>query len=418
MTTSPTPLPRRYHTALPLALPLVLPLALLAAACGQAEPDEGEPSPPAVRVSVVETQLRSVEEIERSLGILRARMDAAVAAEVEGRVVEIQVAEGDEVGEGDTLAILDPLDFELELSRTRAEVGQLLAEIEVKEGEVDRQRQLRERDHVPQVVLEQSESELQVLEHRLVLARATMASAQLKRDRATIAAPFIGRVAARLVGEGEYVGSGQEMFRVVRTDVLEVQLPFPERVAGRLEPGMRVRLYGNGREAAEVETEIETVRPTVGENSRAVVALAELSNPGGWRPGGRVHAEVVLAERESIVLPGQAVVLRPAGPVVYVEEAGRVAEVAIETGRRTAAWIEVTAGIEPGARVVVDGAGFLADGVAVEAELRETPLAGDESLPPLVGEEEAAEGAGGQAGEEPGEEDEESREVPRQGDES
>lgn len=378
-------------------LPLLLSLALFATACSQAETDEGEPAPPAVRVSVVEVQPRTVEEIERSLGTLRARMDATVAAEVEGRIVEIRVAEGDEVGEGDTLAVLDPLDFELELSRARAEVGQLLAEIEAKESEVDRQRRLRERDHVPQAVLEQSESELQVLEHRLVLARAAMASAQLNRDRSTVAAPFVGRVDARLVGEGEYMSNGQAMFRVVRTDALEVQLPFPERVAERLEPGQRVRLYGSGSgEEAAVEGEIAAVRPTVGEDSRAVIALVELANPGGWRPGGSVHAEVILQERESGVLPGQAVVLRPGGPVVFVEREGRVAETPVEIGRRTADWIEVVSGLEPGSRVVVDGAGFLADGVAVEAELRDDPLAEAEGLPPPGEDDAPAEAAGGE----------------------
>src|SRR5690606_793246 len=57
---------------------------------------------------------------------------------------------------------------------------------------------------------------------------------------------------------------------------------------------------------------------------------------------------------------------------VFVEEDGRASERSVEVGRRTADGVEIGAGIEPGERIIVDGAGFLAAGVLVEAEARGT----------------------------------------------
>ena len=348
-------------------------MVFLIGACSEAETDEGDSAQERATPVTVETaQSEQVETVERSLGRLRALNDTTVSAEVEGRLVEVSVNEGDAVEQGDTLATIDPLDFELQLSQARAEISQLKAEIETKEAEVERQRQLREGGHVSQAVLEQSESDLVSLEQQLIMARAQLASAQLNRDRSTIVAPISGRIGTRFVNEGEYMNSGQEMFRIVHEEALEVELAFPERLAGKLETGQLVRLQATEADGEMVETEIKAILPTIGRDNSAVVALAKVHNPGNWRPGGSVHAEVVLEVRDSIVVPVQGVVLRPEGEVVFVEEDGRASERSVEVGRRTADWVEIRAGIEPGERIIVDGAGFLAEGGLVEAEVRES----------------------------------------------
>jgi len=74
---------------------------------------------------------------------------------------------------------------------------------------------------------------------------------------------------------------------------------------------------------------------------------------------------VVLASRESIVVPAGSVVRRPAGDVVYVVEGDKAVEHKVTIGIRTAERAEVLAGVEAGATVVLSGAGFLTDGALV-----------------------------------------------------
>lgn len=361
----------RFFASAPAAASALL--ALLAVGCSEAETDEGEAAHEReTAVSVEVAELEEVEYVERSLGRLRTLNDTTLSAEVEGLLVEVLVKEGDEVQQDEVLASIDPLDFELQLSQARAEIGQLESEIQTKEAEVERQRQLREGGHVSVAAMEQTEAELVTLEQQLVVARAGLASAQLNRDRSTIVAPLSGRISTRYVNEGEYMSSGQKMFRIVQGDRLEVELALPERLADKLEPGQPVRLQSTGADDAMVETTIKAILPTIGEDSSAIVALAELENPGKWRPGGRVHAEVVLEVRESIIVPGQGVVLRPEGEVVFIDQGGRAVERHVEVGQRTAEWVEVLSGIEAGERIIVDGAGFLADGVLVESRPRAT----------------------------------------------
>jgi membrane fusion protein, multidrug efflux system len=64
-------------------------------------------------------------------------------------------------------------------------------------------------------------------------------------------------------------------------------------------------------------------------------------------------------------------VRRPGGNVVFVVESNVARERPVSLGRRTSQWIEVTEGLVPGERVVVDGAGFLSDGARINARPHE-----------------------------------------------
>jgi hypothetical protein len=75
---------------------------------------------------------------------------------------------------------------------------------------------------------------------------------------------------------------------------------------------------------------------------------------------------VVINVRENaLMVPEQAVVLRPAGKVAYVVQGQRVAQRVIETGLRQDGMQEVTRGLAVGEVIATDGAGFLSDGAAV-----------------------------------------------------
>jgi len=62
----------------------------------------------------------------------------------------------------------------------------------------------------------------------------------------------------------------------------------------------------------------------------------------------------------------QAVVLRPAGTVVYVPEGDKVKERKVQTGVQRDGESEILTGLKPGETVVVDGAGMLSDGAKIK----------------------------------------------------
>jgi RND family efflux transporter MFP subunit len=149
---------------------------------------------------------------------------------------------------------------------------------------------------------------------------------------------------------------------------LYVRLPFPEHVATRLKIGQGVKLTGFGDGERAVNGQIREIRPALNLTTLSREVVVAVTNAAGWRPQGSIRGEVTLGvRRNALVVPEQAVVLRPAGGVVYVIENDTARERAVKTGIVRDGVIEIVEGARLGEIVAVDGAGLLSDGAKVKA---------------------------------------------------
>jgi RND family efflux transporter MFP subunit len=128
-----------------------------------------------------------------------------------------------------------------------------------------------------------------------------------------------------------------------------------------------VRLRSAAAGDSVVNARVTDIRPGVNPSSRSVTLIVDFENPGGWRPGASVRAELILSVREAALLvPQVAVVRRPAGEVVYVIENGIARERVVRRGERRGREVEILDGLTGDEVIAVDGAGFLADGAKVD----------------------------------------------------
>ncbi|QKT02824.1 efflux RND transporter periplasmic adaptor subunit [Ectothiorhodospiraceae bacterium 2226] len=358
---------RRYRILLTTALALALGGTLVACGTdGDAPAQNAANGPRATAVGAAEAQAGTVRLTERSLGTVTAKEAPTVGAEVAGRVLRLHADEGDQVRAGQLLAELDPGDYRLARDGARAEIARLETLIENQRRQVERNRELLAENFISQSMLDDTEAQLSALERQLEGARAEHARAERDIARTRIVSPVDGTVEERRASPGEWVGTGAPLYRISTDQVLRVHLPFPERVATRLRPGLTVELASPAAPEQRIDGTITELRPSIGTASRAVTVIAEFPNPGGWRPGASVTGTVNLSERaDAVLVPELAVVQRPAGYVVYVIEEGRAAQRVVRPGQRQNGHVEILEGLQAGERVVTDGAGFLTDGAPV-----------------------------------------------------
>ncbi len=144
-----------------------------------------------------------------------------------------------------------------------------------------------------------------------------------------------------------------------------IRLPFPLDIVRRLKIGQPVTLtnFEDGRKTTGV---IREIRPALSTMTQTVEVIAAVKNPAGWRPAGSVRGEVTLEiHRNMPVVPEQAIVLRPAGAVVYSISDNVAHAHTVKTGIQREGIVEILEGVEPGWTVAVDGATLLSDDAKV-----------------------------------------------------
>jgi RND family efflux transporter MFP subunit len=344
----------------------VIALAALAAGCGDNKADTKKAGPSATLVTVAKAEARTLEITEDSVGSLESFLDPKVAAEVAGRVVNVQGFVGKKVKRGDSLAEIDSVDLEIQSRADAAEVARLEALVANQERIIANQQKLVEKAFISQNALDESIAQGKAVREQLAGARAKLDANRNAMRKTRVVSPIDGEVEVQVVAVGDYVKVGDPMFQLVGTQRLHAHLPFPESAAPRLKVGQPVRLTSPLMPDFLVEAKIDEIRPTITATSRALDVIVKFDTDGKFRGGGTVNAQVVTGRKpNAIVVPEQSVVLRPAGKVVYVVESGKAAQRIVQTGYRQGGLIEIIAGLAEGETVAVDGAGFLTNNAAV-----------------------------------------------------
>lgn len=184
------------------------------------------------------------------------------------------------------------------------------------------------------------------------------------------------------VGNATSLGVAQALDPTrTRRGSFTVRLPFPEHVARLLRPGQAVRLTSFSDAKKTATATIREIRPALDSSTQTLEVIAEL--PGGreWYSLGSVRGEVTVGvHRGALVVPEQAVVLRPAGAVVYVLDGETVKERPVTIGLSRDGVIEISAGVQAGETVAVDGASLLSDGARIRI-MEPTPPAAVKTAP-------------------------------------
>lgn len=347
-------------TAFDLRALLALLCGLLLAACGS---DQSAPaSTPSLSVSVAEPAMQTLPRRIAASGSIAAWEEVVLGVELSGqRVASVDVEVGDPVREGQALLQLDTRTLAMELRQAQAALAQAEANFTVasanaRRGEMLKREQLVAASEADQLIA----GELTARAQRDT-ARAQVENARLRLGFATLRAPHDGVISARNVQPGQVITAGAELLRLIRDQRLEWRAEVPEAALVQVEEGMPVRLQAP--DGQPVEGTVRTISPGLDSRSRTGTVYADLPDPGGLRAGMYAPGEILLAEREVRTVPAAAIVERDGYRYLFVlGEGDVVAQRRVELGARSGNVVEIREGLDGDERVVVEGAGFLADG--------------------------------------------------------
>lgn len=338
------------------------------------KPEKKDEGPGAVAVQVADVQARATRLSITVQGQATPRTQAALAAQVSGRIVAVDpaFAAGGAFRKGQTLVRIDDADYRLAVIRARAQVAQAREGVAREEAEAELARSdwqaLGQGQKASPLALR--EPQLAQAKAALDAAQAQLRGAELDLERTNVRAPFDGRVRSKKLNVGDFVGPGAIVGEVFATDVMEVRIPLADGDLALLQTpvgfnasaaraGAPAHLTAQvGGQERRWEGRLVRTEAAVDAQTRLVYGTVEVRDPFGARlgaplaPGLFVTAHIDGAKAETFAAAPRSALKR--NEFIYVVTAENTIDMrTVRAAQTTGDEVYFRTGVKPGERVVV-----------------------------------------------------------------
>ena len=345
---------------------------LLLAGCHR--PEEASASQPS-REAAARVHVQTAAVTEQPMpqylaltGTLRADQESNIAADANGKVLQLLVERGQPVMRGQVIATLDARSASLSATAAQAQSRLAQSQLEQAQRECDRVKHLLQTGAISQAEYDRQTSLCTVQQWSAAAAEAQQKSATKLLGDASIRAPFDGIIGERMVNVGQYVQPSTQVASIYDPDPLRLAVTVPEANLAEVKQGMQVTFtvaaFGEERFAASVKF----ISPNVRESSRDLVVEAVAPNHDvRLRPGMFAVARLELSERPRTVVPVSSVKRDDAEAHVFVVQASKeIQERLVQLGESKGEVVAVLGGLRAGETVVLQPGADVRDGARVE----------------------------------------------------
>ncbi|TAF99603.1 MAG: efflux RND transporter periplasmic adaptor subunit [Betaproteobacteria bacterium] len=291
--------------------------------------------------------------------------EALIGAEANGlRLNDVRVNVGDVVRRGQVLATFAADTAQADVAQVNASIAESEAALAEATANAARAKSLQETGAMSAQQIAQYLTAEKTAQARLAAVKAQLQSSQLRLNFTRVVAPDDGVISARAATVGAVVGSGQELFRLIRKSRLEWRAEVTANELGKVLPGQAVIVTTPG--GTNVNGKVRIVAPTVDTQTRNALVYVDLEKSAAAKAGMYAKGEFSVASSNALSVPQGAVVARDGfAYLMRLEAANKVAQIKVQTGRRVGDRVEILDGIKSGETVVATGAAFLTDGDTV-----------------------------------------------------
>lgn len=294
-------------------------------------------------------------------GTLLGINEALIHARVNGYVKEWQKDIGDNVKQGETLAVLD-------IPEINRQVEEAAANFQLAKTAYERWRKLRAQDAVSQ----------QELDEKTALYRQS--EAVLKRLKqlqsfGTVVAPFSGRVTKRNINTGDLVNSGnvgtaQAMFAMARVDKLHAYAYLPQDRVSQIKVGDKVDVYQPSAPDKAVEGRIARTAGAIDMQTRTLQVDVEIDNANNaFMPGTYVELAFKITPSNNLIVPTNTLIFGAGGPYVATVKDDIITRKKVTLGIDFGMQVEVRSGVTKDDWLILNPLDSVTDGQRVVVQI-------------------------------------------------
>jgi RND family efflux transporter MFP subunit len=361
---------------------------------------DAPPRQPPPTVFVSQPLEREVTGWDSFTGRFEAADTVEVRSRVAGYIDRVAFHDGDFVHKGDLLFVIDPRPYQAVVDQARGRLDEARSQLQLANLNLARADTLIASGTIATSLYDQRKQA-----HAAALAGTTTAAGSLERARldlefTRVVAPMSGRISRKLVSAGNLVAggdaSGTLLTTIVSVDPIDLYFDIDEesylRYAQLTAEGKRhsagnagseVHIALPGQTESSLTGEIDFTENRLDRSTGTLRGRARVANPNHLlNPGQFARVELIGdAAHHALLVPDSAITTDATRRVLdVVGRDDRVAVRPITMGKLFGQFREITAGLQPGDRVIVAGLLRAQAGEKVTPKLQPTDPAALASL--------------------------------------
>jgi membrane fusion protein (multidrug efflux system) len=345
-----------------------------AARAAQAAPVKADAAAPVLEFLPSDLLTITPRDLRQTLaasGSLRAYNQASVKARVAGEVREVLVREGETVTAGQVLVRMDEADYRARVAQAEGALLAARGQLDIAAKARENNRALLDRGFISKNAYDTASSQYDIAQANLNAAQGGLDVSRKALGDTVIRAPIAGVVASRSVQPGEKVSADNKLLDVVDLARMEMEVAVPTSDIIGIAPGQEVTVKFDGLPQPLPATVVR-INPATQAGSRSIIAYLQLDNPQNrLRAGMFGEARLTLAKKTGVLAaPASALQGNRDSAYVYAVEQDKLVRRQVQTGMTgsdgEATLVEITGGLESGARIVRSNLGNLPAGATVK----------------------------------------------------
>src|SRR6266481_7005525 len=310
------------------------------------------------------------------LGTVTAFNTVTVRSRVDGQITKINFQEGQFVHQGQDLVDIDSRPFQVQLEQAEGQLAKDQAQLRDVQVNYERFQLLYKEGVIPKQQVDTQGSQVGQFEGSIKGDQGTIDSAKLQLVYSHVIAPISGRIGLRLVDIGNIVHASDTGGLLVITQLQPIAVIFslPQdqlpQVASKLRNGEQLIVDAFDRDdTSKIESgKLLTIDNQIDTTTGTYKLKAVFNNDRNLLfPNQFVNVHLLAdVKKDLVIVPASAIQRGPQGTYVYVVQNGNTAKIQpVTIAQTTANSVGLSAGLNAGDVVVVDGQDKLQDGSKV-----------------------------------------------------
>jgi membrane fusion protein, multidrug efflux system len=329
-----------------------------------------------VPVVVAKTVRGDLPVYFNGLGTVTAFNTVTVRSRVDGQITKINFKEGQSVRQGEDLVDIDSRPFQVQLEQAEGQLAKDQAQLRDVQVNYERFQLLYKEGVIPKQQVDTQGSQVGMFEGSIKGDQGAIDSAKLQIVYSHVTAPISGRIGLRLVDVGNIVHATDANGLLVITQLQPIAVIFslPQdqlpQVASKLQKGDQLVVEAYDRDdTSKIESgKLLTIDNQIDTSTGTYKLKAVFNNDRNILfPNQFVNVHLLADIKKNLVIvPSSAIQRGPQGTYVYVVQNGDTAKIQpVTIAQTTADSVGLSAGLNAGDLVVVDGQDKLQDGSKV-----------------------------------------------------